>query len=51
VGVDRARAAESEEQVLARILAALDGVHAGRVRHVFVHDLVDAPGRLHGVHA
>ncbi len=51
VGVHRAGAAEGEEQVLARVLAALDGVHARRVRHVLVDDLVDAPGRLQRVEA
>ena len=49
--VHRARPAEGEEWQAARVLAALDGVHAGRAGHAFVDQLMDAPRRARGVHA
>src|SRR5690349_15929651 len=40
----RSGATEGEDRVRARVLTALDRVDAGRVGHVLVDDLMNAPG-------
>jgi hypothetical protein len=42
--VKRGRAAEGDHAVFRQLLAIFDGVHAGGVRHVFIHDFAHAKG-------
>ena len=43
--MERCRAAERHERPIRRIFAVFDRMHAGRVRHVLVDDLIDARRR------
>ena len=44
-GVHRRGAAKGDQCAPAQILAALDGMHPGCIRHVLVHHLADGEGR------
>ena len=46
--MQRRGAAECDQRARAQVLPALDGMHAGRVRHVLVHHLADAERRMLG---
>ena len=45
-GVERCRAAERDQRARLQILAALDGMHAGRICHVLFDDLADPESRF-----
>ena len=49
IGVHRRGAAGGEQGIVARLLAVLGEVDAGRTGHVLVDDVVDAPGGALGV--
>ena len=51
VGVQRTGATESNECVVARVVALLHRHQAQRANHVFVDDVVDAEGRVLDAHA
>lgn len=48
IGVQRSAAARAQQHEIAGVAAAFGQVHPRRARHVLGHDVVDAPGNVHG---